>query len=267
MKSRVISILIADDNKEFTAVLTAFFRKDSTFKIVGVCHDGEEALKQIRQNKPDVIILDIIMPYLDGIEVLGRIKNMMAGYDPRIVVFSAVGQDSYTSKAIDLGADFYFVKPFDMTLLSSRIKELFDKKHQSSLKNKPNQIINTKDDEHDIGLMDEVLYGLGVPKRLKGYNYIKEAAEMIAENPNLRRKYTTDIYPAIALKHETKPENVERAIRNVIEVAHKSNFRDSVKFFEFTKDGELIKPSNSKFVELILNTVLEKRSNGNGSKN
>lgn len=263
MKSKVISILIADDNREFTAVLTAFLRRDPAFKVVAICHDGEEALKQVRLNKPDVVILDIIMPYLDGIEVLGRIKNMMAGYNPKIIVFSAVGQDSYTAKALDLGANFYFVKPFDMTLLSSRIKELYSRK-QFEPKKKSEHSAEVV--EKDASQLDEVLYNLGVPKRLKGYVYIKDAAKMIIENSNMKRRYTTDIYPTIAENHDTKAENVERAIRNVIDVAYKSNFRDAVKYFDFTKEGDLIKPSNSKFIELIISTVMEKGSSEDGSE-
>ena len=258
MKSKIINILIADDNKAFTAVLSAFLRRDSRFKVVSVSHDGEEALKQIRLKKPDVIILDIVMPYLDGIEVLERLKNMIAGYNPGIIVFSAVGQDKYTSRALDLGADYYFIKPFDMTLLSSRIKELYEKKQIEKIVYSQQEIETVLEEVKNLSLVDKIMYDLGLPKRLKGYIYIIEAAEMIYENPEVKKKYTTDIYPNIAAKHNTKPENVERAIRNIIEVAYKSNFRDSVKYFDFNIDGDLIKPSNGKLLELISDTLKER---------
>lgn len=255
MKSKDINILIADDNKEFSAVLTAFLRRDPQFKICGICHDGEDALRQIRTAKPDVIILDIIMPYLDGIEVLGRIKRLVPNYAPKIIIFSAIGLDSYTAKAMELGADLYFVKPFNMNLLAERIKELFETKPKE---NRFHKVDKETAVEKEANLLDDVLFDFGIPKRLKGYYYVRESVEMIMANPGLRRRYTTDIYPTIAEKHETRPENVERAIRNVIDVAHKNNFRNSMKNFEMTLGGELVKPTNSKFIEIVISAIQER---------
>ncbi len=265
MKAKDISILIADDNKEFSAVLTAFLRRDPCFKVCGVCHDGEEALNKIRQFRPDVIILDIVMPYLDGIEVLGRIKRMILDYDPRIIIFSAIGQDSYTAKAMELGADLYFVKPFNMNLLSERIKELVYMKPKPPIA-KPGVGSSGKvEEELDESLLDAVLYEYGVPRRLKGYYYIKESVEMIIDNPGLRRRFTTDIYPAIALRHETKAENVERAIRNVIDVAFKNGFRNSSRNFEERLSGVQPRPTNSKFIEMVI-TAIQEKGTGNDSQ-
>lgn len=254
MRIKATNLLIADDNKEFTAILAAFLGKDPSFKIVGIAHDGEAALKLINQFKPDVIVLDIIMPYLDGIGVLERVRNIFNGYSPKVIMFSAVGQDNYISKAIKLGAGYYFMKPFDMTQLSAKIKELaLAKETNSETDNKNESFLRQRSN-----LIDEVLREFGINERLKGYVYLKDAISFVIEEPSSKRKYTTELYPFIAEKHNTKPENVERSIRNCIDVAFKCNsiLEESMLI---GKNGEPIKPSNSKFIELALGKYNERR--------
>src|SRR3712207_2237447 len=126
MEDSKISVVIADDNKEFCNILNDYLLNQRDIVVVGIAKDGMEALELIEEKKPDLVVLDIIMPHLDGLGVLERLNNMNVNPMPRIIVLSAVGQDKITQRAITLGADYYVVKPFDMDVFTKRIRQMFN---------------------------------------------------------------------------------------------------------------------------------------------
>lgn len=122
MSLRNIKILIADDNREFCELLKEFISQEDDFSLVGVASNGVEALEIMEKEKPDLMVLDIIMPHLDGIGVLEKIAT--SGIDPRpkVIMLTAFGQQNVTQRAIELGADYYILKPFDFEVLANRIR-------------------------------------------------------------------------------------------------------------------------------------------------
>ena len=117
-------ILITDDNQEFCDILSKFLSKDDDFQVVGIAKNGLEALDKIVEEEPDILILDIIMPHLDGLGVLERLNKLELEKIPKVVILSAVGQDKITQRAIELGADYYVVKPFDFNTFIKRLKQI-----------------------------------------------------------------------------------------------------------------------------------------------
>ena len=125
MEDSKISVLIADDNKEFCSILNDYLLNQKDIIVTGIAKDGREALELIQQKQPDLVVLDIIMPHLDGLGVLEKLNGMNMEKMPKVIVLSAVGQDKITQKAITLGAEYYVVKPFDMDVFTKRIREMF----------------------------------------------------------------------------------------------------------------------------------------------
>ena len=119
-----LKILIADDNNDFAATLTGYIEQEDDLEIIGKARDGLEAIDMIRLLEPDIVLLDVIMPHLDGLGVLERVLNNKLRKEPLFIMLSAVGQDKITQRAIELGAQYYIVKPFDINLLIKRMKEL-----------------------------------------------------------------------------------------------------------------------------------------------
>ena len=109
-----IRILVADDNKEFGDTLVSYLEKEENFEVVGIARDGNQAFDEITMMKPDIVLLDIIMPHLDGLGVLEKLNESNMENKPMCIILSAVGQDKITQKAINLGAQYYIVKPFDI---------------------------------------------------------------------------------------------------------------------------------------------------------
>ncbi len=224
-----ITVLVADDNVDFTMTLSSYLNKEEEIEILGIARDGNEAYSMAVELKPDILLLDIIMPHLDGLGVLEKLNETQLEKMPLCIILSAVGQDKITQRAISLGAQYYIVKPFDINVLIKRMKEL--KNYQpSQLKNTfisreiKSQYIDIspdkkKNQENLEALVTNVIHEVGVPAHIKGYQYLREAIMMVIKDTEVINQITKQLYPEIAAKYHTTPSRVERAIRHAIEVA------------------------------------------------
>ena len=109
MSDKKIQVIIADDNKEFSDILSEYLNSQGDIEVVGMAKDGNEACELIAERMPDIVILDIIMPHLDGLGVLENVRSMQLKKRPLFIILSAVGQDKITQRALALGAEYYIV--------------------------------------------------------------------------------------------------------------------------------------------------------------
>ncbi len=256
-----IKVLIADDNYEFGNTLKKFLNGDEEIEVIGVAKDGEEAYDKITTLKPDVVLMDVIMPHLDGIGVLEKLSNETLEKTPLYIMVSAVGQDKITQRAIAAGADYYVVKPFDITVLIQRIKEIKNfnpEELNESIVNKrelKSQYIriNKKEEKENLeALVTNMIHNVGVPAHIKGYQYLREAIIMVVNNIEVVNQITKQLYPEIAYKFNTTPSRVERAIRHAIEVAWGRGDQKTVEsIFGYTISASKGKPTNSEFIAMI----------------
>lgn len=252
-------ILIADDNREFCDILSKFLSMEEDFEIVGIAKDGLEALDKIEKDIPDILILDIIMPHLDGLGVLEGLHRMDLDFFPKVVILSAVGQDQITQKAIELGADYYVVKPFDFKIFVKRLKQIIgsEESTENSFKKDYINIPTTKKQyvESSKSLearITNIIHEIGVPAHIKGYHYLRDAIAMVVEDIGLLGAVTKELYPRIAENHNTTPSRVERAIRHAIEVAWTRGRIDTIEnIFGYTIDTDKGKPTNSEFIAMV----------------
>lgn len=245
MSRKAIKLLIADDNREFCELLKEFISQQDDIVLVGVANNGLEALDLIEQHTPDVVVLDIIMPHLDGIGVLEKLLNRMSNHRPKIIMLTAFGQENITQRAVELGADYYILKPFDFSVLVTRIKQL------SEGMNIAQYISPAKPKNLDVAVTN-IIHEMGVPAHIKGYHYLREAILMVINEVNLLGAVTKELYPMIAVKYQTTPSRVERAIRHAIELAwDRGNVEMMTKFFGYTINLERGKPTNSEFIAMV----------------
>ena len=262
MEDSKISVLIADDNKEFCSILNDYLLNQKDVVVTGIANDGREALSLIETKKPDLVILDIIMPHLDGLGVLEKLNTMNLEKMPRVIILSAVGQDKITQKAITLGADYYTVKPFDMEVFTKRIREMFNNAPEVEgnnirLSNPSATIISSSEPKSKAPLdleteITNIIHEIGVPAHIKGYMYLREAITMVVNDMELLSAVTKELYPSIAKKYNTTASRVERAIRHAIEVAWGRGQIDAInKLFGYTVHNDKGKPTNSEFIAII----------------
>ena len=260
--SEKITVLVADDNKDFTMTLSSYLEKEEQIEIVGIAKDGNEAYEMTVKLQPDILLLDIIMPHLDGLGVLEKLGETELAKRPLAIILSAVGQDKITQKAISLGAQYYIVKPFDINVLIKRMKEL--KNYQPSqlrggiitreIKAQYIDIAPEKKKDQDSleALVTNLIHEVGVPAHIKGYQYLREAIMMVVKDTDVINQITKQLYPEIASKYHTTPSRVERAIRHAIEVAWSRGKADEVEnIFGYTVSAIKGKPTNSEFIAMI----------------
>lgn len=227
--NKKITVLIADDNSEFSATLAGYINAEEDLELVGIARDGVDAFDMIKNLEPDIVLLDVIMPRLDGLGVLERLEENNIEKMPMCIMLSAVGQDKITQKAINLGAQYYIVKPFEISVLIKRIKELkFFQPVQSKIPYTSREIKTSyieiapnekKNEENLEALVTNMIHEIGVPAHIKGYQYLREAIMMVVNDIDIINQITKQLYPEIAQKYHTTPSRVERAIRHAIEVA------------------------------------------------
>ncbi len=257
-----ITVLIADDNREFVNTLVGHLEQEENMEVIALAKDGEEAYEMIINTQPDIVLLDVIMPHLDGLGVLEKIGKANMAKQPTFIMLSAVGQDKITQKAINLGAEYYIVKPFDIEILIQRMNEI--KYYQPSQSkttfiNKeiraPYIDISNTDKKKEgalEALVTNVIHEVGVPAHIKGYQYLREAIMMVIEDIEIINQITKLLYPEIAEKFHTTPSRVERAIRHAIEVAWSRGQNETVEsIFGYTVSAAKGKPTNSEFIAMI----------------
>jgi len=242
-----IRILLADDNREICEMMQGFFDKQSDMEVCCCVHDGIAAVEAIAHQAPDVAVIDGVMPRLDGLGVLEKISG--SEVKPICIVLSEVTQEKITKKAMDLGADYYMVKPFDLEILAQRIRQLREKgtseQDFSGIKNAATQLnIEQK--------VTNILHEIGVPAHIRGYHYMREAIMMAVNDMDVLNYITKELYPTIAQKMNTTSSRVERAIRHAIEVAWSRGKIDAIdNLFGYTINNHKGKPTNSEFIALI----------------
>jgi two-component system response regulator (stage 0 sporulation protein A) len=250
-ESKMIRLIIADDNREFTQLLKEHFNSQEDMEVIGSAYNGGEVLELIKEQVPDVLVLDIIMPHLDGLGVLEQLQQMNLPSLPKIVMLTAFGQENITQRAVELGASYYILKPFDMDVLTERIRQMTGGATQTTPRVRATIPVPSRLGNLDANITT-VIHEIGVPAHIKGYLYLREAITMVYNEVDLLGAITKTLYPRIAKKFNTTPSRVERAIRHAIEVAWSRGNMDSIKnLFGYTINVAKAKPTNSEFIAMV----------------
>ncbi len=249
-----VKIVIADDNKEFRLVLKDYLLSKKVFDIVDMAEDGIKALECVEKHEPDILILDIIMPQLDGLGVLERLHKKELNKYPKVIVLSAVGHDKITQRAINMGVDYYIVKPFNFESFADRLMQVAELE-SSTAQNKNREIVYNDKMNTELSMevkITEILHEVGVPAHIKGYQYLRTAIMDVVINVQLLGAITKELYPMIAIEYSTTPSRVERAIRHAIEVAWTRGKIETINnIFGYTIHNNKGKPTNSEFIAMI----------------
>ena len=254
-----LKVLIVDDNAEFVKLLKMFINSQKDMEVIETLNDGNSVVAKVKELKPDVMLLDIIMPERDGLAVLEDLEEQALEKRPYTVIMSAIGQEKITGKAMALGASYYVIKPFDLDNLVGRIRELAVSTN-TLYESKGPKYVSTKaikiNKEPIEVKVTNLIHDLGVPAHIKGYQYLREGIIMAVANEEIINAVTKSLYPLLANKYDTTPSRVERAIRHAIEVAwNRGEIAVHDKIFGYTVNSNKGKPTNSEFIALIADKI------------
>lgn len=254
-----MNVAIADDNEHTLQLLDTIVSSDRELKVVGKAGNGEDLMNIIRSKEPDVVLLDIIMPKMDGLTVMDRVNKEPNVKKPAFIVISAVGQEKIAEDAFELGADYFILKPFDNEVVLNRIKHVQTRQERRPGEKSGSGICGSRKEYMERNLETDItnlIHEIGVPAHIKGYQYLREAIMMSVQDMEMLGSITKILYPTIAKKYQTTPSRVERAIRHAIEVAWSRGKMDTIDaLFGYTVNGGKGKPTNSDFIALIADRI------------
>ena len=242
------TVFIADSAEDFCTGLIAALQRSDGFQVVGTANDGEQAIRQILDRKPDVLVLDLMLSKQDGISVLKAISGMERR--PVTLATSAFVTEYVSTSAANLGVRYLMLKPCDMTALVERLEEI---RGGESLR----MSVPRRPDKNSIeAMVTSIIHEIGVPAHIKGYQYLREAIIIAVNDMDVINAITKVLYPQVAKTFGTTPSRVERAIRHAIEVAwDRGDLETLQKFFGYTVSNAKGKPTNSEFIAMISDRI------------
>ena len=252
-----VNVAIADDNERMLELLGNIISSDKELSLVGKANNGEDVYRIIKTKEPDVVLLDLIMPKVDGLSVMDMVnKDKTIQKRPDFIIVTAVGQDKITEDAFRKGAAYYIMKPFRNEVLIEKIKNTRCKRHAEPFM----QAMEVRKREEERKPLEtrvtDMIHEIGIPAHIKGYHYLRDAIIMAVEDMDVLNAITKILYPTVAKKHQTTASRVERAIRHAIEVAWSRGKLDVLdELFGYTVSNGKGKPTNSEFIALVADTI------------
>ena len=238
------TVLLADTNEEFRVMLRDAVEKSGEYHVTGSVGNGTEALDLAVSHQPDILLMDAVLPGLDGLGVLRKLRERGCGV--KVILFSTFVNDAVLAEAVELGAGYFLPKPFALDTLLDRMRGLYrtvaaPQEHGAQMKN----------------LVTAVIHEIGVPAHIKGYQYLREAILIAVDDMDVINAVTKALYPAVAKKYGTTPSRVERAVRHAIEVAwDRGDLEALQKYFGYTVSNTKGKPTNSEFIAMIADRLV-----------
>lgn len=257
-----VGVVIAEDNRQMMNLLNTMLEEERGFRVVGKAENGEDAYNTIIETKPDLVLMDVIMPKMDGISVMERIRSEHTGEKvPPFIMITAAGSDQVASDAFQRGASYYIMKPFDKTVVMDKIRRVMRGVAKLSGKDGMKMIAPyvNKEEYMEQNLENDVthmLHEIGIPAHIKGYQYLRDAIAISVQEDDSLVSVTKILYPTIAKQHNTTSSRVERAIRHAIEVAWERGRLDTIyELFGYTVSTGKGKPTNSEFIALVADKI------------
>ena len=264
-----VNVVIVDDNPMILNTLDEVISSEAGLSVIGRADNGKDAIDMIKDTQPDVVLLDLVMPQMDGITVVENIKKKTSMLkNPAFIILSAVGGEQMTEEAFQAGANYFLMKPFDKDILVNKIRRIGKrpvrpvpgKVLEAPLKAAtPEEAAMNREEymkEHLETDITKMLHELGIPAHIKGYQYLRDAISMVVRDREMMEAVTKILYPEIAKKNYTGSSRVERAIRHAIEVAWGRGSLEVIdELFGYTISTGKGKPTNSEFIALIADKI------------
>ena len=255
-------ILIADPNQDFCRLISETFGREADLEVVGTAPDGVEALRLLEEQKPDLLLMDLVLPKLDGLELLRRLPETRVHCN--IIVLSGFFNSKVISDCSNHGVDYFIPKPCDTAVLLGRIRQLRGSTDTNSVPaagvDCRQQSVIRREEADLEAVVTDIIHEIGVPAHIKGYQYLREAIILTIKDMDMINAVTKELYPEVAKKFNTTPSRVERAIRHAIEVAwDRGDIETLQKFFGYTVSNIKGKPTNSEFIAMIADCLSLRR--------
>lgn len=232
-------VLLADANEEFRILLRQLLEETGEFEVAASTGDGPMVMELVRRTKPELILMDVVLPGLDGFGILRQLAEEPG--ERKVIVISAFCSQQAVSRAVELGVYFFLPKPVNEESLLELMRQAVHPEQEEPYHAPALE-----------GMVTAIIHEIGVPAHIKGYQYLREAILLAVEDMDVINAVTKVLYPEVARRFSTTPSRVERAIRHAIEVAwDRGDLETLQKYFGYTVNSAKGKPTNSEFIAMI----------------
>lgn len=236
-----IQVAVAEHDARLLEELRYVIGNDGELNIVGTAGDGKEACKLLEENEIDVMVMELLLPYIDGFGVLDKYSKKSK--KPKVIMTTSLYNNAIVKESFKKGVDYFVVKPYEVDTITTRIKQIAEQ----------DDVLESGNYGYDLNsLIAKNLIQIGVPASLKGYKYVATAIKKATENQEVLEGVTKILYPEIAKMYDSTPQRVEKAIRHAIEVAWNRNSESELKKkFSVALDKGKVRPTNSEFIAVM----------------
>ncbi|MBR1890617.1 MAG: sporulation transcription factor Spo0A [Clostridia bacterium] len=242
IERKLPTIYFADSEQDNNVI--AYFKDSDNFNFIGASLDGNKVVEDVKNLRPDILVMEVILQNLDGFAVFDKIKELKDKC-PKVFFVSNLSHSGFVTKAVQSGASYFMVKPVSPENLESRIFEV--------LNNSQHRDENKQLDEK----ISNIFISIGIPAHIKGYQFLREAVKLAVEEPEIIGSITKKLYPTIAEKFETSSSKVERGMRHAIEVAwNRGKIENINNIFGLKIYNRNEKPTNGELIALIADKMI-----------
>lgn len=249
----MIKVLIVDDNELSRDMLRESLQNEADIDIAATASDGMDAALKIEELRPDIVLVDLVMPRLDGIGLVKKIKDEMDNESPSFIMISGVSDEIAIKRAFSNGISYYIIKPYNTEELVALIRELGNYVNQENDSIIINTDNNTNNKKTKLKKIFELLNAYGMSSRLKGYDYIVKAVEMALEEKNISSAMTKQLYYTLSREFDTSYGSIERNIRYAIQKGFDKASSNLPEKLNFLKER---RHKNLEFIAAIASYIL-----------
>lgn len=258
-----IRVLIADPSEDVRLILSDTLSREEDLEIVGTAADGPETLSMMAELNPDVVLMELVLPKLDGLNVLRKLSD--SDRDTAVLVMTGFVNPHVVAECAELGAAYFIPKPCETPELLRNIRQ-FGRRNRQSVAIPASRAAVFQPVRREPPLetvVTDIIHEIGVPAHIKGYQYLREAIILTINDMDIINAVTKVLYPEVAKKFNTTPSRVERAIRHAIEVAwDRGDIEVLQRFFGYTVSNIKGKPTNSEFIAMIADNLSLRKKQG-----
>jgi two-component system response regulator (stage 0 sporulation protein A) len=253
MLTDIIEVVVADNNKDLCEVMVDIINDQPDMQVVGIAYNGLDALEIVQRRLPDILLLDIVMPYLNGPGVMWRLRDLGLPRSPKIIVVTAFEQEGLIKDCVELGAAYYMLKPFDYDDMLKVMRRLC-REHGGRSSAVSGAASGAETDETLCKDLDSrvmaLLHRIGMPVHFKGYRYTKGAICRVVRDFSLLTAVTRRLYPILADEFGTSEHGVEAAIRHAVRKTWQDGNAEVLKIIFQVRENEALTqvPGNAAFI-------------------
>ncbi len=265
-----VTVLIAENDAAYREMLASSLKEQDGIKVVGVAENGMQALEQIGEFHPQVVICNMVMPRMDGFALLESVGSLDKELRPRMIALSALGRDDFIARAEKLGVDEYLVKPVDMGALVDRIWRVAQRTkapdstparsvYSSAPYTYGEQRVTDLSDAALSRCIAALLLQMGIPAHLSGYSFLLQSVLIELRNPGSIHNITSEVYPLVAQALHTTASRVERSIRHAVNVTWERGGGEAYARIMRRAPANVPKPTNTELIAQLAERIRMKR--------